>query len=218
MTKSDAQLQSDVQQELMWDPSVGRSEIGTACKNGVVTLSGQVDTYAQKYAAMRAAERVTGVRVVADELSVKVPFSFKRTDIDIAHAVAETLRWDVEVPDDRIKARVDEGWVWLDGDVEWEYQRSAAERAVRYLTGVRGVTNNLKLSARPWIPDVKSRIESALKRTAEADAGHITVEAANGSVTLSGRVRSWAARQEAERAAWSAPGVTLVKDELTVSA
>ena len=218
MTKSDAQLQSDVQQELMWDPSVGRSEIGTACKNGVVTLSGQVDSYAQKYAAMRAAERVTGVRVVADELRVKVPFSFKRTDIEIAHAVAETLSWDVEVPDDRIKARVDEGWVWLDGDVEWEYQRSAAERAVRYLTGVRGVTNNLKLSARSWIPDVKSRIESALKRSAEADAGHITVEAANGSVTLSGRVRSWAARQEAERAAWSAPGVTLVKDELTVSA
>ena len=216
MTKSDAQLQSDVQQELMWDPSVGRSEIGTACKDGVVTLSGQVDSYAQKYAAMRAAERVTGVRVVADELTVNVPFSFKRTDIDIAHAVAETLRWDVEVPD-RIKARVDEGWVWLDGTVEWEYQRSAAERAVRYLTGVKGVSNNLKLFARPWVPDVKGRIESALKRTAESDAAHIKVDAANGSVTLSGRVRSWAARQAAERAAWSAPGVTLVKDELTVS-
>jgi osmotically-inducible protein OsmY len=217
MAKSDAQLQSDVQQELRWDPSVGRSEIGTACKNGVVTLSGQVDSYAQKYAATRAAERVTGVRVVADELTVNVPFSFKRTDMDIAHVVAEALRWDVEVPDGKIKARVDEGWVWLDGNVEWEYQRSAAERAVRYLTGVKGVTNNLKISKRPWIPDVKTRIESALKRTAESDAAHIKVDAANGSVTLSGRVRSWAARQDAERAAWSAPGVTLVKDELTVS-
>src|SRR5687767_4479498 len=114
MTKSDAQLQSDVQEELLWDPSVGRSEIGVAWKN----------------AAMRAAERVSGVQVVADELNVRVPFSFKRTDMDIGHAVAEALRWDIEVPDDKIKARVDEGWVWLDGDVEWEYQRSAAERAV----------------------------------------------------------------------------------------
>lgn len=217
MTKSDAQLQSDVQEELLWDPSVGRSEIGVACKSAVVTLSGQVESYAQKYAAMRAAERVSGVQVVADELNVRVPFSFKRTDMEIGHAVAEALRWDIEVPNDKVKARVDEGWVWLDGDVEWEFQRSAAERAVRYLTGVKGVSNNLKLSKRPWIPDVKSRIESALKRTAELDAAQIKVNAANGSVTLSGRVRSWAARQDAERAAWSAPGVTLVKDELTVS-
>jgi osmotically-inducible protein OsmY len=217
MTKSDAQLQSDVQEELKWDPSVGRSEIGIACKNAVVTLSGQVDNYARKYAAMRAAERVSGVQVVADELNVRVPFSFKRTDMEIAHAVAEALRWDIEVPNDKIKARVDEGWVWLDGDVEWEYQRSAAERAVRYLTGVKGVSNNVKISERPWIPDVKTRIERALKRTAELDAAQIKVNAADGSVTLSGRVRSWAARQDAERAVWSAPGVTSVKDELTVS-
>jgi osmotically-inducible protein OsmY len=217
MLKSDAQLQSNVQEELVWDPSVGRSEIGIACKSGVVTLSGQVASYAQKYAAMRAAERVSGVRVVADELAVQVPFSFKRSDMDIAHAVAEALRWDVEVPDDKIKARVDEGWVWLDGDVDWEYQRSAAERAVRYLTGVKGVSNSLKISKRPWVPDVKSRIESALKRTAEVDAAHITVDAVDGSVKLTGHVRSWAARQDAERAVWSAPGVTSVKDELSIS-
>jgi len=217
MTKSDAQLQSDVQEELLWDPSVGRSEIGVACKNAVVTLSGQVESYAQKYAAGRAAERVSGVQVVADELNVRVPFTFKRTDMEIGHAVAEALRWDIEVPNDKVKARVDEGWVWLDGDVEWEYQRSAAERAVRYLTGVKGVSNNLKLSKRPWIPDVKTRIERALKRTAELDAAQVKVNAADGSVTLSGRVRSWTARQDAERAAWSAPGVTSVKDELTVS-
>jgi len=217
MTKSDAQLQSDVQEELLWDPSVGRSEIGVACKSAVVTLSGQVDSYAQKYAATRAAERVSGVQVVADELNVRVPFTFKRTDMEIGHAVAEALRWDIEVPNDKVKARVDEGWVWLDGDVEWEYQRSAAERAVRYLTGVKGVSNNLKLSKRPWIPDVKTRIERALKRTAELDAAQVKVNAADGSVTLSGRVRSWTARQDAERAAWSAPGVTSVKDELTVS-
>jgi osmotically-inducible protein OsmY len=217
MIKSDAQLQSDVQEELVWDPSVGRSEIGVACKNGVVTLSGQVANYAQKYAAIKAAERVSGVKVVADELAVNVPFSFKRTDMEIGHAVADALRWDVEVPDSRIKARVDEGWVWLDGEVEWAYQRSAAERAVRYLTGVKGVTNSITISKRPSIPDVKSRIESALKRTAESDAAHIKVEAANGSVTLSGRVRSWAARQDAERAAWSAPGVTSVRDDLSIA-
>lgn len=217
MTKSDAQLQSDVQEELVWDPSVGRSEIGIACKNGVVTLSGQVDNYAQKYAAMRAAERVSGVRVVADELKVHVPFSFKRTDMEIGHAVAEALRWDIEVPQDKVKARVDEGWVWLDGDVEWEYQRSAAERAVRYLTGVKGVSNNLKITKRPWIPDVKNRIESALKRTAEVDAGQIKVEALDGNIKLTGRVHSWSARADAERAAWSAPGVTSVDDELKVT-
>jgi osmotically-inducible protein OsmY len=217
MVKSDGKLQSDVQDELTWDPSVGRAEIGVACKNGVATLSGKVDTYAQKYAAVKAAERVVGVRVVADELTVHVPLSFKRSDMDIAHAVSDALRWDVEVPNEKIKARVDEGWVWLDGDVEWEFQRGAAERAVRYLTGVRGVTNNLKLSNRPWIPEVKSRIESALKRTAESDAARIHVDASNGIVKLTGSVHSWAARADAERAAWSAPGVTSVKDELTVS-
>lgn len=217
MPKSDAQLQTDVQEELVWDPSVGRSEIGVAARNGVVTLSGQVDSYPKKSAAMKAAERVTGVRAVADELTVQLSPSSKRTDTDIAHAVADALRWDIEVPDDKIKARVDNGWVWLDGDVEWEYQRAAAERVVRYLTGVMGVSNNVKISKRPWVPDVKSRIENALKRSAELDAAKISVDAADGSVKLTGRVRSWAARDDAERAAWSAPGVTSVKDELTVS-
>lgn len=218
MMKSDAQLRSDVEEELVWDPSVGRGEIGVACKNGVVTLSGQVDSVAQKFAAMRAAERVGGVHAVADELTVHVPFSFKRSDTDIAHAVADALRWDIEVPDDKITARVDDGWVWLDGEVEWDYQRAAAERAVRYLTGVKWVSNNIKISKRPWVPEVKSRIENALKRTAEADAAHIHVDATDGTVRLTGRVRSWAARADAERAAWSAPGVTSVRDELTISA
>jgi osmotically-inducible protein OsmY len=216
MPKTDSQLQKDVQEELVWDPSVGRAEIGVAISSGVVTLSGQVDSFPKKFSAMKAAERVAGVRAVADEMKVKLPSSFQRTDIDVAHAVADAIRWDVEVPDEKVKARVDEGWVWLDGEVEWEYQRSAAERAVRFLTGVVGVSNKIRIKKRAWAPEVKTRIESALKRNAEVDASQITVRALDGQVTLSGHVHSWAARSDAERAAWSAPGVTEVKDELAV--
>jgi osmotically-inducible protein OsmY len=216
MTKTDAQLQRDVIDELRWDPSVGSAEIGVAAKNGVITLSGQVESFAKKYAAVRAAERVAGVRAIAEEVNVVLPMSFKRTDTDIAHAAASTLKWDVQVPDDRVKARVDDGWVWLEGDVEWQYQSAAAERAVRNLAGVRGVTNLLQVKAHASAPDVKERIESALKRHAEIDSQQIRVEATDGSVTLRGKVRSWAERQDAELAAWSAPGVTRVHDELLV--
>lgn len=216
MPKSDSQLQTDVMEELVWDPSVGRAEIGVAVAGGVVTLSGQVDSYPKKSAAIKVAERVGGVRAVADDLIVKLPTSSKRTDTDIAHSVADALRWDIEVPDDKIKARVDDGWVWLDGEVEWEYQRSAADRAIRYLTGVRGVSSNVSLKKRAWAPEVRSRIESALKRSAELDASQIGVDVMDGKVTLRGRVHLWSARSDAERAAWSAPGVTSVKDDLTV--
>ena len=140
MRKSDAQLQQDVMEELIWDPSVGRAEIGVACRDGVITLGGQVDSYAKKDAAILAAERVSGVRAIADDLVVKIPASFRRTDTDVAHSVTESLKWDIQVPDDKIKARVDGGWVWLDGEVEWEYQRAAAERAIQYLAGVTGVS------------------------------------------------------------------------------
>jgi osmotically-inducible protein OsmY len=214
--KSDAQLQKDVMEELVWDPSVGRSEIGVAASGGVVTLSGQVDSYPKKTAAIKAAERVSGVRAVADEVTVKLLSSFVRTDTDIAHKVAEALRWDTEVPDQKVKARVDGGWVWLDGEVDWEYQRAAAFRAVRYLTGVVGVSNNITLRKRAWAPEVRTRIVSALKRSADIDASRITVEANDGEVVLRGRVHSWSARSDAEQAAWSAPGVTKVKDELMV--
>ena len=218
MIKSDEQLRKDVQEELHWDPSIGRVEIGVVASDGVVTLTGQVDTFARRWAALKAAERVTGVVAVADELTVHLPTDYRRTDIDIAHMVAEALRWDIQVPDEHIKARVDEGRVSLDGEVDWEYQRSAALRAVRNLTGIRGVTNNITLKARAWAPEVKTRIESALTRTAEADAKHITVLAGDGQITLKGHVHSWSAREDAERAAWSAPGVTWVKDELIVGA
>lgn len=216
MRKSDAQLQKDVMEELVWDPSIGRSEIGVACKDGVVTLGGQVDSFAKKDAAVLAAERVSGVRAIADDLTVKIPSSFRRTDTDIAHSVAESLKWDIQVPDDKITARVDAGWVWLDGEVEWEYQRAAAERCVRYLGGVSGVSNNIRIKKSASIPDVKRRIVSALHRNATLDAANIGVEVADGKVTLRGKVHSWSARNDAERAAWSAPGVVAVQDELSV--
>jgi osmotically-inducible protein OsmY len=216
MTKTDAQLQRDVIEELRWDPSVGTAELGVAVKSGVVTLSGQVNSFAKKYAAVRAVERVAGVRAIAEDVSVVLPMSLKRTDTDVAHAVVSTLKWDVQVPDEKVKARVDDGWVWLEGEVEWQYQSAAAERAVRNLTGVRGVTNLLQVKKRASVPDVKERIESALKRHAELDAHRIQVDAIDGRVILRGNVRSWAERQDAEFAAWSAPGVSKVEDQLLV--
>lgn len=216
MIKSDSQLQRDVIEELRWDPSVGTTEIGVAAKDGIITLSGQVESFAMQYAAVRAAERVAGVRAVAEELTVHLPLSSSRTDTEIAHTVADRLRWDIDVPDDKIKARVNDGWVWLEGEVPWQFQKNAAERAVRYLTGVKGVTNLITIKAHASVPDVKQRIEDALKRHAELDSKQIKVDALNGKVILRGTVRSWAEREDAERAAWSAPGVVAVEDDLAV--
>jgi osmotically-inducible protein OsmY len=216
MIKTDAQLQHDVIDELRWDPRVGSAEIGVAAKNGVVTLSGQVDSYAKKYAAVRAAERVAGVRAIAEDIKVELLVSFKKTNTDLAHTVASTLKWDVQVPDDKVKARVDDGWVWLEGEVDWQYQAAAAERAVRNLSGIRGVSNLIQVKPHASVPDVKQRIEGALKRHAELDSKQILVEAMDGKVILRGKVRSWTERRDAETAAWAAPGVTNVEDELLV--
>lgn len=216
MIKSDSQLQRDVIEELRWDPSIGRAEIGVSCKDGVVTLSGEVDSYSRKLAAARVAERVAGVKAVAEDMTVKLPASSRRSDTDIAHAIVAGLRWDVDVPEEGVKARVEDGWVWLEGEVEWQYQRSAAERDVRYLTGVRGVTNLVTIRRRASAPDVKQRIESAIRRHAEDDANRIVVETTDGRVELRGTVRSFAEKIDAQTAAWAAPGVTSVEDHLMV--
>jgi len=216
--KTDMQLQRDVIEELAWQPNIREAEIGVAVKSGVVTLSGFVDSYAQKYAAARAAERVHNVRAVADDLSVKLPKSFMRSDTDIAHAAVSALKWDVEVPDTRVQLLVDDGWVSLDGAVDWQFQRTAAEKAVRYLTGVKGVINRITVQ-QPSVSayEVNQRIEEALKRSAVTEADRISVEARNGKVVLRGTVRSWAEREDAERAAWAAPGVCEVDDEIAVA-
>jgi osmotically-inducible protein OsmY len=214
--RSDEQLKLDVIDELRWDPAVGRSEIAVAAEEGVVTLVGRVDSYAKRIAAIRAAERVAGVAVVVDDIDVRLTADARRTDDQLAHAVAAVLLWDVEVPEDRVKAEVRKGLVTLDGEVDWHYQRAAAERAVRSLTGVTGVYNRLLVRKQPSIPDVRSRIEKSLARNAEIDARKIRVDTADGTVILRGTVRSRAERDDAERAAWSAPGVTRVRDEIAI--
>jgi osmotically-inducible protein OsmY len=214
--KTDAKVRADIFDELKCEPSIREAEIGVAVKDGVVTLTGHVESYARKYAAERAAERVSGVRALADDLHVKLPSDEARTDTEIAHAVANAIDWDVEVPPG-ITARIEKGWVYLDGSVEWQYQKGAAERAVRYLTGVQGVTNRIVFKpVRVSTTDVSMKIREALHRTAELDASRITVEAQDNRVTLKGKVRSWAERADAERGALAAPGVTSVDDDLEV--
>ena len=213
---SDLELKKSVEAELNWEPSINAAEIGVAVKDGVVTLTGRVESYWEKVAAEGAAGRVARVRAVANELEIRLPSSSERTDEDIARAAVNALDWFVSVPSDRIKVKVSKGWVTLEGTVDWQYQKSAAERAVRDLIGVKGVTNVVEVKPRVSATEVKSAIEAALKRSAEVDARRITVETDGDKVILRGTVRSVAERHEAERAAWRAPGVRTVENQVTI--
>ena len=217
MPKTDKELHRDVVEELTWQPSIRESEIGVSVKDGVATLSGFVESYAQKRAAERAAEGVRGIRAVAEELKVKLPGSFVRSDTDIAHQVANALTWDVQVPENNVKVRVENGWITLEGEVEWQFQRAAAFRVVRNLAGVKGVDNLVTLRAHASAVDVTQRITAALRRGAEKSAHAVRVEALNGTVTLRGEVQSWGQRREMEWAAWAAAGVNHVDDRTTVA-
>lgn len=215
--KTDLELTRDVIAELNWSPSLRSEEIGVAAKEGVVTISGDVSSYARKIQAERLVEDVNGVKAVAVDLNVKLPTSFIHTDTEIAHAALAAIKWDVEVPDENIQLRIEDGRVILEGSVEWQYQRSAAERAVRYLVGVKSVTNLIGITPKVSAYDVSKKIKDAFKRSAEIDSNKISVESLDGKVILKGMVRSWAERRDAEKAAWSAPGVTQVDDRLAVS-
>jgi len=213
---TDRDLQNHVQYALDWDPSVDAADIGVTVDQGIVTLRGDVKTYAEKAAAERVALHVYGVKAVANDIEVRVIPNPQRTDSAIATATVNALSWDAQVPADRITVAVDHGWVTIKGEVEWHYQRTAAERAIRNLLGVVGVTNAVTVRPRVSTTDVASKIEAALKRSAEVDARRIHVSALDGKVTLSGNVRSWAERREAVEAAWGAPGVREIENRLAV--
>ncbi|NOT06583.1 MAG: BON domain-containing protein [Gemmatimonadales bacterium] len=212
------ELQKRVLEALDWEPGLDAKAIGVAAADGVVTLTGQVRNWADRFLAERVVKQLFGVRALANDLEVRLPVEARRSDTDLATAALRALEWDVEVPHERIRLGVDNGWISMDGTVEWHYQRFAAERAVRHLTGVRGVTNRIALQPRVTPADLKTRIESALRRHAEVDARSIQIETHGGNVALDGLVHSWAERDEVERAVWAAPGVVAIDDRLVVTA
>jgi osmotically-inducible protein OsmY len=217
MSKTNAALQQDVLSELKYEPSVDASEIGVTADEGIVSLMGSVKTYAEEWAAVRAAERVAGVKAVTDELKVELPGSHVRNDQDVARAAINALKWDIRVPNERIKVKVAEGWITLDGNVDFKYEQTAAEEAVRRLIGVKGVMNLIAIEKPPVTSaEIKDSIDSALRRAAEVDGKNITVTVVRDKVTLTGNVSSLAERQQAEHAAWSAPGIRTVEDQLVI--
>jgi osmotically-inducible protein OsmY len=216
--KTDAQLKTDVTNELRWDPSINAANVGVAVKSGVVTLTGHLDTFAEKFAIERAAQRVEGVKAVAVELDVKLAPSHKRSDTEIAEAAGSALKWHSVVPDSLVRIKVEQGWVTLSGELDWEFQRQSAYEAVRPLTGVVGVSNTITLKPQVTPDNIASRIRDALTRHAEHEAKHIEVHVAGSIVTLRGHVDSWEERFAAQGAAWAAPGITSVVNKLTVGA
>ena len=214
--KSDSQLQRDVMDEIKWEPCASAAQIGVAAKDGVVTLTGTVATYAEKWAVERATQRVDGVKALAEEITIKLSGIHAKSDTEIAEATVTALKWHVWVPGG-IQATVAQGWVTLKGTADWDYQRTAAQNAVAFMPGVKGVSNDItiKSSAKPTA--VKDAIEKAFVRNAEIDAGTVKVAADGGAVTLSGSVRSWREKDQAGTAAWNAPGISSVKNDIAVT-
>ena len=214
LVRTDQEIQTDVIAELRWDLGTAAKDIGVAVRDGVVTLTGTVETYLNKWRAEQAAHRVTGVAAVANDITVRT--IGQRTDSEIAAAAAHALKWNASIPADKIHVTVDKGFVTITGEVEWQYQKQEAERVIRPLWGVKGVSNLITVKPVASPADLKKKIEDALVRSAEVDAKGITVEVQGSKATLKGKVRSWAERKEAERTAWLAPGITQVDNQITL--
>jgi osmotically-inducible protein OsmY len=215
--RSDAEIERDIEEELQWDPDLDATDIAVSVKSGVVTLAGFVKSYTDKYEAESAAKRVAGVIAVANDIEVRMPSVDERPDPDIARDAVAAIKSQLPISSEHIKIVVKNGWVTLEGQVEWQYQRSTAENSVRRIKGVKGVNNLILLKPRAEPSEIKRKIQEAFRRNAEIDANRITVEAHGGEVILKGTVRSWIEREEAERVAWSAPGVIKVEDRIIVS-
>lgn len=216
MKKPDKDLRVHVLDELDWAPNVNADDVGVAVSDGVVTLTGHVPSYAQKRGAERAAFRVAGVRGVANDLEVQLPEEHERSDTDITKAALHAIEWHTQLPAEKIKVKVDDGWLTLEGTVDWNYQRTRAEETVRHLMGVQGVSNQLTVKSRPMPGDVRQRIRKALERQAGEEVDRLSITVEDGTVTLRGTVESWADFEDIEQAVWAAPGVTRVKNNLQV--
>jgi osmotically-inducible protein OsmY len=214
--KTDLALQRNILAELAWDPTIVSTEVGVIVKDGIVTLTGHLDHYAEKHAIEQAVQRVAGVKALAIEMQVRLPSLSRREDADVAQAARQALEWNVLVPTDQVQTTVEGGWLTLTGEVSWDYQRQAAERAVRDLFGVTGVSNQITIKTGADSGDIANNIRAALERQADREAKRVGVHVRGSIVTLSGSVASWAERTAAQGAAWSAPGVSLVVNELVV--
>lgn len=214
--KTDSQIQKDVQAELKWHPSLKASEIGVTVRNGIVTLSGTVDSYSKKLEAEAAARNIDGVKAVAEDLEVRVFPDVTKSDTDLAAAVLNALKWHSTVVDEKLKIKVENGWVTLDGTAEWGFQKDAAESAIENLKGVKGVINNIVVTTTVDPKDVKQQIQQAFHRSATIDSSNVLVDVTGDKVTLKGTVRSLAESRDAERAAWLAPGVRKVENKMEV--
>lgn len=214
--KSDVEIQKDVMSQLKWEPALNASSIGVAVNNGIVTLSGQVDTYYQKMAAEKAAKKISGVRGIAEDIQIGISPYYRKSDTEIAESVLNSLKWHSAVPEDRLKVKVEDGVVTLEGEVTWDYQRTSAKNAVANLLGVKNVINNIFVKPKITVSDVKVKINAAFHRAATIDSDKISVDVDGTKVILRGKVRSYAEKEDAINAAWCAPGMTSVVSFLEV--